>query len=211
MDRSDRFEENLKPNFWAGKKIGLLGGSFNPAHDAHVEISVAALEKLKLDYVWWVVSPQNPLKDSGTIAPLEKRLEWAKEKSTHAQIFVTDIEAKIQTRYTVDTIKKITSLYPESHFVWLMGADNLEEFDQWRDWKEISNHLPIAVFDRPLYSTAKLSSKAACSLRAYEIEEKRAAEIAKLSPPVWVFCRGTDNPISATEVRKTHAFFRNNK
>jgi nicotinate-nucleotide adenylyltransferase len=219
MDKFGQLNQNFNPpkwvkesaeewaEFWADKKIGLLGGSFNPAHEAHLEISKAALEKCDLDYIWWMVSPGNPLKEGKEMAPLSKRLEWAKITSSSRQIFVTDIESKIGTQYTIDTLQKIKNLCPKSHFVWLMGADNLAQFDRWRDWKEIASDIPIAVFDRPMYSDAQISSIAANHLRKHQISERNAANIAELSPPAWVFCHGTNNPISATKIRKTHKFF----
>ena len=128
-------------------RIGLLGGSFDPAHEGHLYISRIALRALKLDYVWWLVSPGNPLKHEP--APLELRMKRARLMARDKRILVTDLESRLQTRFTIDTITALKRRFPKADFVWLMGSDNLEQFSRWRRWRQIAATLPIAVVRRP--------------------------------------------------------------
>ncbi len=194
---------NIFPqNNLSGKRIGLLGGSFNPAHGAHLEISLVALEKLKLDAVWWLVSPQNPLKSDVGMASLEERLASARAMSPEPRIYVTDLEEKMAVQYTVDSVTRITSLLPDTQFVWLMGADNLAEFSHWKDWKKIAQTVVFAIFDRPGYSTAVDTSDAAAYFLDKKIPSAEAAELCSLKPPAWTFIRDTKNPLSSTDIRR---------
>ncbi|MCF6215345.1 MAG: nicotinate-nucleotide adenylyltransferase [Emcibacter sp.] len=194
---------NIFPqNNLSGKRIGLLGGSFNPAHGAHLEISLVALEKLKLDAVWWLVSPQNPLKSDVGMASLEERLASARAMSPEPRIYVTDLEEKMAVQYTVDSVTRITSLLPDTQFVWLMGADNLAEFSHWKDWKKIAQTVVFAIFDRPGYSTAVETSDAAAYFLDKKIPSAEAAELCSLKPPAWTFIRDTKNPLSSTDIRR---------
>ncbi len=186
----------------SGKKIGLLGGSFNPAHAAHLEISLVALEKLKLDAVWWLVSPQNPLKPPEGMASLKERMTSARAICADPEIYVTDLEEKMNVRYTVDTVARITSLLPDTQFVWLMGADNLAEFSHWKDWKKIAQTIVFAIFDRPGYSTAVETSDTAAYFLDQRIPSAQAADLCSLKPPAWTFIRDTKNPLSSTEIRR---------
>ncbi|MBT4905881.1 MAG: nicotinate-nicotinamide nucleotide adenylyltransferase, partial [Rhodospirillaceae bacterium] len=129
-----------------GRRIGLLGGSFNPAHDGHRHISQLALARLGLDEVWWLVSPQNPLKSEAGMAPFESRLESADRIACDRRIRVSALEAELGTRYTADTLKALQNRYPAARFVWLMGADNLVQISRWRAWTQIFKTIPIAVF-----------------------------------------------------------------
>jgi nicotinate-nucleotide adenylyltransferase len=128
-------------------RIGLLGGSFNPAHNGHLYVSEIARKALKLDYVWWLVSPGNPLKSEP--APLELRMMRARNAVRAPRIRVTDIERRLGTRYTVDTIAALQRRFPSVHFIWLMGSDNLDQFARWRRWRDIAARIPIAVVRRP--------------------------------------------------------------
>jgi nicotinate-nucleotide adenylyltransferase len=130
-----------------GMRIGLLGGSFNPAHGGHLYVSEIARKALKLDYVWWLVSPGNPLKSEP--APLELRLVRARDAAQAPRIRVTDIERKLGTRYTVDTVTALQRRFPGVQFTWLMGSDNLDQFARWRRWRDIAARIPIAVVRRP--------------------------------------------------------------
>ena len=130
-----------------GMRIGLLGGSFDPAHSGHLYVSETARQALKLDYVWWLVSPGNPLKPAPDAVAV--RLRRARNIARHRTIFVTDIEARLGTRYTVDTVAALQKRFPQVHFIWLMGSDNLEQFARWRRWQEIARRIPIAVVRRP--------------------------------------------------------------
>jgi len=133
------------------KTIGLLGGSFNPAHGGHRRISLFAMKALKLDAMWWLVSPGNPLKDGGDMAPLRARLASARKVARRSRIVPTAIEARLRTRYTVDTLKALRRRYPQYRFIWIMGADNLAQFHRWKDWRGIARLMPIAVMVRPGY------------------------------------------------------------
>ncbi|MBL4800781.1 MAG: nicotinate-nucleotide adenylyltransferase [Emcibacter sp.] len=187
---------------WRGKKIGLLGGSFNPAHGAHLELTLAALDKLQLDAVWWLVSPQNPLKSRDDMADLQDRMESATAVATDSRIYVTNLENDLKTCYTAETLARMTSLLPDAHFVWLMGADNLAQFSAWKDWKKIAETVVFAIFDRPGYSEAALASEAAEVFRDCEIPVRLAADLATRTPPAWTFIREIKNPLSSTEIRR---------
>ncbi|NWG45279.1 MAG: nicotinate-nucleotide adenylyltransferase, partial [Alphaproteobacteria bacterium] len=144
-------------------RIGLLGGSFNPAHAGHLHLSEIALARLGLHAVWWLVSPRNPLKAPQDLARLEARLASARAMARHPRIKVTDIEARLGTRYTVDTLAVLRRRHPGVRFVWLMGADNMVGFHRWRRWRAIAAALPVAVLARPGYTRGAGLSRAAQS------------------------------------------------
>lgn len=139
-----------------GLRIGLLGGTFNPAHEGHVHVSEVALKRLGLDYIWWLVTPQNPLKERP--APLRDRLRQARTVAHHPRIVVMDIERELGTRYSIDTLKALRRRFPELDFTWVMGSDNLASFHRWRSWREIASLVPIAVVQRPGTVLAALSA-----------------------------------------------------
>lgn len=143
-----------------GMRIGLMGGSFNPAHEGHLYVSKTALRRLDLDYVWWLVSPGNPLKPQAAMAPLQKRLAYARFLAHHPRIRVTDIERSLGTVYTLDTLKALKRRFPGLSFVWLMGSDNLMQFHRWLRWQEIAQQMPMAVVLRPGSVLAPLKAKA---------------------------------------------------
>ena len=146
-----------------GMRIGLLGGSFNPPHEAHRAISLFALKRLKLDRIWWMVTPGNPLKDTSGLAPLEQRIAAARALAHHPRIDVTGLEAVIKTRYTYDTIRWLLTRCPGVNFVWIMGADNLRHFHRWQRWRDIASIIPIVVVDRlgpSLYAAASPAGSA---------------------------------------------------
>ncbi len=184
-----------------GRRIGLLGGSFNPAHDGHLHISREALKRLRLDEVWWLVSPQNPLKAKAGMAELAERVAAARDVADDKRIKVTDIETRLGTRYTIDTLRALQHRFPGVHFVWLMGADNLAQISRWRDWQEIFASLPIAVFDRPAYSLRALSSQAAIRFASRRVPAEHTATLATQQAPAWSFIRSRLNPASATAIR----------
>ena len=142
-----------------GLRIGLLGGSFNPAHEGHLHISEVALKRLGLDYVWWLVTPKNPLKGRAGLAPLADRVVHARAIARHPRIVVMDIERALGTQYSIDTLKALQRRFPELDFTWLMGSDNLEIFRRWRRWQDIAARVPIAVIQRPGTVMAALSAK----------------------------------------------------
>jgi len=187
------------------RRIGLLGGSFNPAHEGHRDISLAALAYLGLDEVWWLVSPQNPLKSARGMASFADRLANAKAMADHPRIRVTDIEQELGTRYTADTLRKLVTRFPSYRFVWLMGADNLAQIASWRDWTRIFHLTPIAVFDRPTYTIKALNSLAARRFRRSRRREAALKTLAATPAPAWVFVHHRLNPISATQIRAERA------
>jgi nicotinate-nucleotide adenylyltransferase len=183
--------------------VGLLGGSFNPAHEGHLHLSRLALERLDLDRIWWLVSPQNPLKPLAGMAAFEARLNQARGVAApDNRIYVTDIESRIApSRYTADTLRVLRNRFPRLRFVWLMGADNLTQIPRWQRWTDIFRTVPIAVFDRPSYSLRALSSTAASRFAKQRVKEDAARKLAEMSPPAWVFFHTRLNARSATQIR----------
>lgn len=184
------------------QRIGILGGSFNPAHRGHLDISLKALRQLGLDQVWWLVSPQNPLKPADGMAPLAERLSAARRMARDPRIRVTDLEQRLGSRFTAESLKLLRRRFPETRFVWLMGADNLAQIAQWRDWQQIFHLVPIAVFARPSYCFKALAAKAARRFARYRLKEGAGRRLATSEPPAWLFVHGRLNPISATEIRR---------
>ena len=184
------------------RRIGILGGSFNPAHRGHLDISLAAIHRLGLDQIWWLVSPQNPLKPVDGMAPFAERLASAGAMARDSRIKVTNIEAKLGTRYTAETLKLIVQRFPATRFVWLMGADNLAQMADWKDWQQIFHLLPIAIFARPSYSFIALAAKAARRFAQHRLREGAGRTLVTAVPPAWLFVHARLNPTSATEIRK---------
>ena len=170
----------------AGQSIGLFGGSFDPAHPGHLHVSREALKRFGLDRVWWLVSPGNPLKPKGP-APLAQRLAVARALVDHPRIIVTDIEARIGTRYTAQTIAALQTLCPGVRFVWLMGADNLAQFHRWQDWQEIMGRVAVGVLARPGSRIAARTAKAASIYRHAKLPAEAAHLLAHARPPAWCF------------------------
>ena len=186
-------------------RVGLLGGSFNPAHDGHRHISLEAHKRLQLDEVWWLVSPQNPLKNTDDMPPLETRLETARHVARSSRIRVSDIESNLGTSYTAESVVALKSRFAATRFVWLMGADNLLQLPMWRDWKTLFQSVPIAVFTRSSYSRKALAGVAAQRFAKFRLPERAAAELIGRSPPVWVFLHTSPHPASATKIRQRGA------
>jgi nicotinate-nucleotide adenylyltransferase len=185
-----------------GPRIGLLGGSFNPAHSGHLHISREAIRMLGLDELWWMVSPGNPLKPTTGMAPFAARLASAKAQSRgQARIRATGIEARLGTRYTVDTIRALTRALPHRHFIWLMGADNLADFHRWRGWRTVARTLPIAVFARPRYMRQSVIAPAMAWLRPYRHGPETARDWTRWRLPAIVILPIRLDPTSATEIR----------
>jgi nicotinate-nucleotide adenylyltransferase len=180
---------------------GLLGGSFNPAHGGHRRISLAAIDMLALDEVWWLVSPGNPLKPVAGMAPLPARLRSAQRAARRAPIRPTAIEARIGTRYTVETMRRLVRLYPGRRFIWLMGADNLAQFHRWKAWRTIARTVPIAVIARPGYDGQALSAPAMGWLRRFVRPATLSTHWTTWRPPAVVLLRSMPDPTSATAVR----------
>ncbi len=188
-----------KPSY--RRRIGLLGGSFNPPHEGHREISLAALERLRLDAVWWLASPGNPLKDAKDYAPYDERMALARRTANHPDIVVSDFERRHNLQCTVDTLERIIELNPDTDFIWLMGADSLASFHRWKNWARIAELAPFAVFSRPSYGEAALASEAATTLAPFRLETDNAGELAGMEPPAWVYFSDIDNPLSSTAIR----------
>ncbi len=184
-----------------GRRIGLLGGSFNPAHDGHRHISLAALRCLGLDQVWWLVSPQNPLKPRDNMARLEARAERARAVANHRRIHVTTLEAELGTTYTAKTLSALCARLPATRFAWLMGADNLAQLPQWQQWARIPAQMPIAVFARQPYDFKALAGAAAHLLAAHRLPARASRTLLSRSPPAWVFLPIPRHPASATRIR----------
>jgi nicotinate-nucleotide adenylyltransferase len=184
-----------------GMRIGLLGGSFNPPHEAHRAISLFAIKRLKLDRVWWLVTPGNPLKGHGALHDLDERAEAARAMARDPRIDVSCLEAVIGTRYTVDTITYLRRRASGLRFVWIMGADNLAQFHRWKNWRRIASEVPMAVIDRPPQSFRALAAPAAQSLARYRVPESLAGRLADQRAPAWVFLTGMKLNLSSTGLR----------
>jgi nicotinate-nucleotide adenylyltransferase len=183
------------------RRIGLLGGSFNPAHEGHRHISLEAMKRLDLDEVWWLVSPQNPLKSDDGMEPLATRVARARQLAHHPRIRVDAPELLLGTRYTLDTVRELRRLYPHAHFVWLMGADILPQLVRWLGWRELFETIPIAAFARPGWSYAALQSAAPRALARYRLDAGQARRLATAAAPAWCFIPSRLDSHSATAIR----------
>lgn len=184
-----------------GLRIGLLGGSFNPAHDGHRHLSLVALRTLGLDQVWWLVSPQNPLKAAAGMAGLAQRMVRARRVARHPSIRVTDIETRLGTRYTVDTLTVLCRRMPQHRFVWLMGADNLAQLPRWDRWTRLPQLVPVAVFDRAPHSFSAMTGQAATRFRRAWWPQAGSRALPDARPPAMLFVRMKRHPLSATAIR----------
>lgn len=202
----------VKPIHTKNRTIGLLGGSFNPAHGGHLHITLYALNKLGLDEVWWLVSPRNPLKEADSLASYAQRLESAEEVArTHPRIRVLDIEKRFGTRYSYQTLEVLKQRFPGTRFVWMIGADNLAQFHRWKRWQAVLAAVPVVVFDRAPYSHTALRSKAYLRTSRFLLKN---IDIGALPPsPCLVFIHLKRAPQSSTGLRKrlgAGAFLRHN-
>jgi nicotinate-nucleotide adenylyltransferase len=199
------------PLYTNGMRIGLLGGSFNPPHIAHRAISLFAIKRLKLDRVWWLVTPGNPLKDTGGLHDLDERVDAAQRMANDPRIDVSCLESVIGTRYTVDTITYLRRRASGLRFVWIMGADNLAQFHRWQNWRRITSEVPIAVIDRPPQSFRALAAPAAQALARYRLPENQAGRLADQHAPAWVFLTGMKLSLSSTGLRNPDGSWRTKK
>ena len=188
------------PYALGGQKIGLLGGSFDPAHEGHIHITKEAMKNFHLDAVWWLISPRNPLK--------KKKPEAVRDRKTNAELllkdantFVTDLEFQLKTQYTYEIILQLKRLYWGVSFVWIMGADNLKQISRWHRWTRIFNQDPIAVFDRAPYSFGALAGKAAKAFCRFKRKRSDACNLPDMAPPAWMFFHTQLHPGSATNIR----------
>lgn len=189
------------PTAKPGEVIGLLGGSFDPAHEGHAHITREALKRFGLSRVWWLVSPGNPLKSRGP-APLPERIARAQKVMQHPSVEVTNVEALIGTRYTAETIRELRKRYPAVRFVWLMGADNLAQFHRWQDWRQIAFSVPIGVLARPGDRISARTSPAARFLVQYRIAGRVSYLLGRAEPPAWCFVNVPMVAQSSTEIRE---------
>jgi len=191
---------NLPPTA-PGMRIGLYGGSFNPAHLGHRHVTLMALRRLELDRVWWLVSPGNPLKSRNALPTVAERCAQAQRIARHPRIAVTGVEAALGVRFTVQTLRFLKRRCPGIHFVWLMGADSLGTFHRWKGFSDIARLMPIAVIDRPGSTMTPLSARAAKRLAEARIPETAASTLALRRPPAWTFLHGPRSSLSSTEIR----------
>ncbi len=183
-------------------RIGLLGGSFNPAHDGHRHISLEAIKRLGLQKVWWLVTPGNPLKSADELAGLNERVGGARDIAAHPQIEVTDFEAGLPSPYARDTVEFLKQRYAGVHFVWIIGGDNLAQFHRWRDWDELFSLIPILVSDRPASRYRALSSPAATRFARARLKENAAGKLPLSEPPAWSYLTLPLRDISSTAIRQ---------
>jgi len=182
-------------------RVGLFGGTFDPPHVGHVEVSLVALAALRLHEVWWLVSPQNPLKPDAPSDDLARRIDAARRIARHPRVKVTGVEAALGTTYTADTLRRLLPRLPGVACVWMMGADNLAGFHRWRGWQAIAASVPLAVFNRPGEAIRALGSPAAVALRRWRIDARDAAALAANPPPAWVFLPAPHIALSSTSLR----------
>jgi nicotinate-nucleotide adenylyltransferase len=182
-------------------RIGLLGGSFNPAHRGHRHVSLEVMRRMRLDEVWWLVSPQNPLKPDSGMAPLAARLQSARRTARHPRILPTAIETELGTTYSVDTIAALLKRFPQHRFVWIMGADNLLQFGRWKRWRDIARQVPIAVAARPNYTGTARRAPVMTWLRRFVRGEAHAKHWSEWELPAIVILKIPLDPTSATAIR----------
>ncbi|WP_293449995.1 nicotinate-nucleotide adenylyltransferase [Planktotalea sp.] len=183
-----------------GRRIGLLGGSFDPAHLGHVHITLEALKRFDLDAVWWLVSPGNPLKTRGP-APMERRMVRARDVMQHPSVHIGDSEAQLGTRYTAETLRALRHKFPAARFTWLMGADNLAQFHLWKDWDEIINTVPIGVLARPGDRIEGRTAPAAQIYRHALLKGRQERLLSMADAPAWAFVNVPMRDISSTVLR----------
>lgn len=184
-----------------GMTVGLFGGSFNPAHDGHAHVAETALQRLDLDRVIWLVSPQNPLKDTSQTAPLAERLASARMWAPGPRMIVSDFETRAGTRWTIDTLQALKARHPGVRFVWLMGSDNLESFHRWRGWTDIMRMMPVAVIARPGSLLESRAAPAARRFAGHRVAASEARLLARMQAPAWTYLTAPLNPSSSTALR----------
>lgn len=185
----------------AGMKVGLFGGSFNPAHDGHAHVARTAMRRLDLDRVIWLVSPQNPLKDRRQTAPLAERMASARSVAPGPRMVVSDFETRVGTTWTVDTLRALRQRHPGVRFVWLMGSDNLETFHRWRGWTDIMRMMPVAVVARPGSLLESRAAPASRRFAAHRVSSSEARMLPLMPAPAWTYLTAPLNPSSSTALR----------
>lgn len=193
---------NKQPFFSAGQTVVLFGGSFDPPHEGHRLLGEAALKQLQADFVWWLVSPQNPLKETKAGAA-DARLAATRALANHPKFIVSNEEARLGTQYAVDTVRALQARYPHVTFIWLIGADNLAQMHHWKDWQELMSGVAMAVYPRPGATLKALSSPAAHKFAAYRLPSAAAAQMRHYQAPVWTMLQGAQSQQSSTALRKS--------
>ncbi len=189
------------PPFGRGQRIGLFGGSFNPAHYGHYRVALYALKHLRLDWVWWLVSPQNPLKDAHETAAYAKRFAATRRLARHPRFIITDFESQLHSRNTAETLAALKGAMSQAHFVWIMGADSFADIHRWHNWTDIVEALPLAILARPGYSIRALNGRAALRYAQNRVSPKHAGNLALYRPPAWVFLPMPLRAESSTAIR----------
>jgi nicotinate-nucleotide adenylyltransferase len=194
------------PLAFPGQRIGIMGGTFNPPHEGHLLVSRTAIRRLKLDRLWWLVTPGNPLKNNTGLTSLDARLDLCRLLAhDEGRIDITSFEAELGTPYTAATLRYLKRRLPDVRFVWVMGADNLAGFDRWQRWRDIAQMMPIAVVDRPGWHLKSLAQRTAMALARSRVPEGRAGELAGMTPPAWTFLSGPLSSLSSTDIRAGRA------
>ncbi|MCM2294344.1 nicotinate-nucleotide adenylyltransferase [Allorhizobium sp. BGMRC 0089] len=191
------------PHTERGMVVGLFGGSFNPPHHGHALVAEIALRRLRLDKLWWMVTPGNPLKNHGELAPLAERIAACEALLHDPRITVTAFEKRLGTSYTAHTLSQVKQRNPHVHFIWIMGADNLRSFHHWQNWQTIACTFPIAVIDRPGATLSYLSSTMAHRFGRARIDESDAGVLWQRKAPAWTFIHGPRSTLSSTALRKS--------
>lgn len=184
-----------------GMRIGLYGGSFDPPHPGHRHVAEMAMRRLGLDRIWWIVTPGNPLKDTSRLAAAADRMAATRAIARHPRMAVSDVESRIGTVFTVDTLLYLVRRCPGIRFVWIMGADSLAGLHRWKGWREIARLMPIAVIDRPGWTLKAPHARAAVALARARIPEAAGARLADGTPPAWIVVTGPRSGASSTDLR----------
>ena len=199
------------PLFGKGQRIGLFGGSFNPAHYGHYMVALYALKRLQLDWVWWLVSPQNPLKNPNETGEYDERLAFTKHIARHPRFVVTDLERQVNSRNTAETLLALNRAMKQANFIWIMGADSFANLHKWHNWTDIAEALPLAFLARPGYSIRALSGRAALRYASHRVKTGEAAKLLARRPPAWVFLPMPLRPESSTAIRNLNPTRRSSK
>lgn len=184
-----------------GERIGVMGGSFNPPHEGHLLVARTALRRLRLDRLWWLVTPGNPLKENDGLPPLDDRMAACRQLARDPRMVVTGLERELGTPYTAATLAFLVSRFPRVRWVWVMGADNLASFHHWQRWRAIARTMPLAVVDRPGFRLRALASPAARTFARNRMPEAKAAALADCAPPAWALLSARLCDLSSTALR----------
>lgn len=204
-DTAPRHDWTRLPPAGTGQRIGIFGGSFNPVHSGHVHVCLTALKRLRLDAVWWLVTPGNPLKDHDELAPLAQRVAAARAACPHPRVHVSGWEASLGTGYTARTLENLALRRPDLRLVWIMGSDNIAGFHKWQDWRGIARRVPIAVVERPGSTLSVLGAPFALTYGRFRVREENAAALALMRPPAWMLLHAPRDPASSTQLRRAKA------